>query len=65
VLTNTPAVISTIKDNRLGQLDSIMQTSREEGMTSLDKSLLELVRVGEISNADALQVATDPQSFKR
>lgn len=65
VLTNTPAVTSIIKDNRLAQLDSIMQTSREEGMVSLDKSLLELVRVGEISNTDALQWATDTQSFRR
>ncbi|MBT4349784.1 Flp pilus assembly complex ATPase component TadA [bacterium] len=65
VLTMTSAVQAIIKDNRLYQLKSIMQTSREEGMVNLDKSLLELVRVGEISVDDALQYAGDPQMFKR
>ena len=63
-LTATPAVQSIIKENRLYQLNSIMQTSKEEGMINLDKSLLELVRVGEISANDAMQQAINPQSFK-
>ena len=63
-LTVTPAVQSIIKENRLYQLNSIMQTSKEEGMINLDKSLLELVRVGEISVDDAMQQAVNPQSFK-
>ena len=64
VLLNNPAVRSSIKDNKLLQLSSIMQTSRQEGMSSLDKALLELVRVGEISMEDARNQAVDPQSFK-
>jgi twitching motility protein PilT len=65
VLTSTSAVISSIKDNRLTQLDNIMQTSREEGMVSLDKSLLELVRVGEISSQDASLFMSTAQTFRR
>ncbi|MBT7553337.1 Flp pilus assembly complex ATPase component TadA [bacterium] len=65
VLTMTSAVAAIVKDNRLYQLKSIMQTSREEGMFSLDKSLLELVRVGEVSTEDAMQQSSDPQGFKR
>lgn len=64
VLLNNPAVRSSIKDDKLSQLSSIMQTSREEGMSSLDKALLELVRVGEISIEDARNQAVDPHSFK-
>lgn len=65
VLTLTSAVQAIIKDNRLYQLNSIMQTSREEGMANLDKSLLELVKVGEISANDAILQAVDSESFRR
>ncbi|MBU1202881.1 Flp pilus assembly complex ATPase component TadA [Patescibacteria group bacterium] len=64
VLTSTPAVRSSIKDNNLRQLYSIMQTSKDEGMINFDKSLLELVRVGEISPEDAKEQSADIQSFK-
>ena len=64
VLTSTPAVKSSISDNKLHQLSSIIQTSRDEGMINLDKSLLELVRVGEVSQEDARQQSIDAQSFK-
>ncbi len=65
VLTSTPAVKSTIKENRLYQLNSIMQTSKDEGMSNLDSSLLELVRVSEISQEDAYNNALNPQVFKK
>lgn len=64
VLTSTPAVRSSIKDGNLHQLSSIMQTSKDEGMTTLDKSLLELVRVGEVNMEDAKKQAMDPQAFR-
>ncbi len=65
ILTSTPAVQSTIKENRLYQLNSIMQTSKDEGMINLDNSLLELVRVSEISQEDARINALNPQIFKK
>ena len=63
VLVTTAAVKSSIKDNNLGQLSSIIQTSKDEGMVNLDKSLMELVNVGEISKEDARKQALQPQSF--
>lgn len=65
VLTTTPAVKSSIKDNHLYQLSSIMQTSREEGMVYLDKSLWDLVRAGDIAPEEAMKVADNPQIFKQ
>ncbi len=65
VLTSTPAVKSTIKENRFYQLNSIMQTSKDEGMVNLDNSLLDLVRVGEITQEDARKNAINPQVFKK
>ncbi len=65
VLTSTSAVQSIIKDNRLSQLNSILQTSREEGMLNLDKALLELVRLGEVNANEAAEQAIDKEAFKR
>lgn len=65
VLTTTPAVKSSIKENHLYQLSSIMQTSREEGMVYLDKSLWDLVRAGDIAAEEAMKVADNPQKFKQ
>lgn len=65
VLTNTPAVRSSIKDSHFYQLSSIMQTSREEGMVYFDKSLSDLVRSGEVNPEDAMKVAENPQVFKQ
>lgn len=65
VLTSTSAVQSIIKDNRFSQLNSILQTSREEGMLNLDKALLELVRLGEVNANDAAEQAIDKEAFKR
>lgn len=64
VLINNPAVRSSIRSDKLNQLNSIMQTSKDEGMSTLDKSLMELVRIGEITTEDARRQAVEPQVFK-
>lgn len=64
VLIPTPAVRSVIRDGAIYQLNNILQTSRGEGMISLDRALAELVKAGEISLDDALVQATDPQNLK-
>ena len=65
VLTMTSAVGASIKEDRLYQLNSIMQTSRDEGMMNLDKSLEELVNVGEITSEDASKYALVTKAFKQ
>ena len=65
VLTMTIAVKTSIKSNNLQQLQSIMQTSKDEGMVNLDKSLLELVKVGDIDAKDAISQASNPGVFKK
>ena len=48
MLLVNPAVKSLIREGRIYQIESIMQTSRREGMVSMEKSLEELARAGEI-----------------
>ncbi len=65
VLTMTPAVRSIIQSDRLLQLNNIMQTSREEGMINMDKSLINLVNLGEINPAVAKEYMTDSSTLDR
>lgn len=64
ILLATEPVRSIIKDNRIYQLNNILQTSREEGMRGIDRSLAELVSTGEISLDEALEHANNKDSFK-
>ena len=54
VLKCTPAVQNMIRDGKLHQLDSVMQTGAAEGMFTMDSSLLKLYREGRITKETAL-----------
>ncbi|MFH0853739.1 MAG: PilT/PilU family type 4a pilus ATPase [bacterium] len=59
IMIPNDAVRSVIREGQIFQLNSILQTSREEGMISLDRYLAELVRTGEILMDDAMVHAVD------
>lgn len=65
LLINTPAVANIIRDGRTHELDTIIETGTAEGMISLNRSLLELVRNGSISQEDALDYSLRPEEFKK
>ncbi len=49
VLINTPAVASNIRDGKTHLIDSIIQTSQDIGMITLEASLAQLVLSGSVS----------------
>lgn len=49
VLLGTPAVASIIREGKTHLIDSVIQTSKDKGMITLDSSLAELVLSGSIS----------------
>jgi twitching motility protein PilT len=49
VLLNTPAVSTTIRDNRINQLTTIIQTSVKLGMMNMDSEVEKLLKQGEIT----------------
>jgi len=63
VLRGTNPVKSLIRDNKLGQLRTIMQTARAEGMVTLDQSLAEAVKNGSVALQLAKEQAVDPNQF--
>ncbi|MBI4092872.1 MAG: PilT/PilU family type 4a pilus ATPase [Candidatus Kerfeldbacteria bacterium] len=64
VMAPSPPIRAVIRDGALFQLQNILQTSRESGTISLDRSLAELVKTGEILVDDALVYAVDPNNLK-
>lgn len=53
VLLGTPAVSSNIRDGKTHLIDSVIQTSKDTGMITIDDSLSELVKNGFVTIDDA------------
>lgn len=53
VLLGNPAVASNIRDGKSHLIDSVIQTSKDSGMITIDDSLAELVKNGIITVEDA------------
>lgn len=65
VLIANETVRALIRDGRLQQLAMIIQTSRAEGMISLDQNLAELVKAGKVLIDKAIEYADDPDNFRK
>jgi len=63
-LYNNEAVSSLILDGKIQQIETVIQNSQAEGMTSLDQSLAQLVKSAEVSQKTAYDEAYDKQNFK-
>ncbi len=53
LMINNNAIANIIRENRVQEIDSIIETSSSQGMISLNSYLSELVRSGEISKENA------------
>lgn len=65
IMINTPAVANLIRDNKTFQLPSIMQTSKQSGMQTMDQSLMDLVKSRKISPQEAYRRAFDKKAFEQ
>jgi twitching motility protein PilT len=63
VMSNNTAVASAIRDNKIYQIASVIQTGTRAGMISLDQSLAALVRSGQVGYEEALAKAKIPDEF--
>lgn len=60
VMIANSAVRNLIRENKTHELDLVVETSSEQGMISLNRSLIELVRRGDISMEHAIQYSLNP-----
>ena len=54
ILINTPAVANIIRENKIPQIKSVIQTSADEGMFSMEQHVKELLRQNLIEESTAL-----------
>lgn len=64
ILLANNAVKSLIRENRIYQLDTVIETHRKEGMISMNVSLFDLIRTGIVSFETALLYSPDPISLR-
>jgi twitching motility protein PilT len=65
LLINNPAVANLIREARTHEIDIVIETSFNEGMISLNRSLLDLVRKGEITIENAINFSLNPKELQR
>ena len=49
ILVNTPAVANLIRENKISQINSVIQTSRKDGMITMPSAIKQLMEAGTIS----------------
>jgi len=63
VMIGTAAIRNLIRENKIAQMYSAIQTGQTMGMQTLDQNLADLVRRNVISPAEARQKAKFPENF--
>jgi len=65
VLIANPAVRNIIREGKSHQLDAVIQTGADQGMQTMDRTLVSLVQIGTITFDDARNYAVDLTEFER
>jgi twitching motility protein PilT len=63
VMVTTPAIRNLIRESKLHQIHSLMQSGAKHGMATMDQALANLVKAGRVTVAEAVQRAQDVQEF--
>jgi twitching motility protein PilT len=65
LLINNNAVANLIRENRIHEINSVIETSSKEGMMDMNRYLAELVSRGEITVENAYMYSFDPNTLQR
>ncbi len=61
----TPAIANLIREGKIHEIPAIIETSGDLGMMTINKSLAELVKRGEITFENALNYSIDPAELRQ
>lgn len=65
VMTATPAIRNMLRESKAYQLESVISTASEQGMITMDQSILNLVQRGRVSKDTAMLYASNPDWMTR
>jgi len=63
ILLGSPALGNLIREGKVSQIPSLIQTRTTEGMQTMDQALMKLVKEGKITVESAFEKATDKKLF--
>ena len=63
LMINTPAIANLIRERKVSQIYSQLQTGGKDGMNTLEQCLQELAKTGEITQEEALSKASNPKAL--
>ncbi len=64
ILINTPAISNLIRENKIAQIKTVLQTSASDGMVTMDQDLTRLFEANEITEDIAKAYMMNPESLK-
>jgi len=64
IMIGVPAIRNLIREDKIAQMYSSIQTGMQHGMQTMDQCLLNLVNRGMITKQDAMEKAMDKNQFK-
>ncbi|MFA6588682.1 MAG: type IV pilus twitching motility protein PilT [Patescibacteria group bacterium] len=65
ILINSPAISNLIRENKVAQIKTVLQTSADEGMVTMDQDLKRLFDAGEITEEIARTYMLNPENLKQ
>lgn len=65
IMIVNPAIRTQIREGKIHQLENSMIAGREQGMITMDESLLQLLKEGQISKETALMYASNAERMKK
>jgi len=63
LMINTKATANLIREGRTHEIDTVIETGSGEGMIDMNRSLIELVRTGDITLEDARRYSLNQKAF--
>lgn len=65
LLINNSAVANLIREKRTHELNIVIETSLEQGMVDLNRSLIELIKTGQITLDNAILYSNNPKALQQ
>ncbi|HSG08092.1 MAG TPA: type IV pilus twitching motility protein PilT [Longimicrobiales bacterium] len=65
IMVGTSAISNLIRENKIHQIPSIIQTGKKDGMQLLDQHILEYMMSGVITSEEAYRKANNKQAFRQ
>ena len=65
IIVATPAIRALIRDDKIHQIYSALQSGKKHGMQTMTDSLMQLYLSREVTREECLRAAPDPNEFLR